>query len=329
MVLRLFLLLSLILFPVHAVAEVSKRPFWTETAMSRMGDELFFVGVASCAQTAEAGREQSFARAVEELLAYAQSDSTTGLTLETQMLYEEPHATGCPTDTVSTWRLLRVPLEQIITLRDASARREGLRTAPRPPTSSVAPSSAVPRPPGSSPSPSRSSADQAPPDAYPQLIVKRKSPLPPRGATFVVYSSDAEARQYVTAWLTEAGYRVQPRANREDVEREFDFSGRPHLPVVVVDTAPIPREPVCKPDCLEFPPYFHVAIGQATMFGDTQAFLPAGPWHAMFTSHFVFPNRKQAVRVVLCHALHAVWGHGRETRINECGPLPIQHAASP
>lgn len=83
--------------------------------MFRVGEDLFFVGRASCGKTAEAAREEAFARAVRELRSYSQAVTTQDLaTIETQMLYEEPDSEGCPKGTVSVWRLIRVPATQVM-----------------------------------------------------------------------------------------------------------------------------------------------------------------------------------------------------------------------
>ena len=89
-------------------AESSARPFWTEQAMFRFGEDLFFVGVASCAGKLEDGRLQAFEDGLREVRAYAQGRDTSRLLVDTQMLYEEPGSSKCPTNTVSVWRLLRV-----------------------------------------------------------------------------------------------------------------------------------------------------------------------------------------------------------------------------
>jgi hypothetical protein len=84
--------------------------------MFQFGEDLFFVGQASCSTTPEEGRDASFQRGLRELLNYAQTSSPTGLTLATQMMYEEPNTPGCPTGTTSVWRLLRVDAAQVAKL---------------------------------------------------------------------------------------------------------------------------------------------------------------------------------------------------------------------
>jgi hypothetical protein len=97
-------------------AETPRRPFWTEQAMFRFSDDLFFVGEASCAKSPEDARQRSFDRGVQELLNYAQARSVAGLEIATQMMFEEPDAPGCPTGTVTIWRLLRVDADKVAAL---------------------------------------------------------------------------------------------------------------------------------------------------------------------------------------------------------------------
>ncbi|MEX5215469.1 MAG: cytochrome c [Nitrospiraceae bacterium] len=113
----LFLLILLAITDQPAWGDSSLlRPFWTEQAMFRFGDEVYFVGVASCARTAEEGRLRAFDAGMKELHAYAQGRDTSRLLIETAMIYEEPEASGCPKDTISAWRLLRVNQAQVASL---------------------------------------------------------------------------------------------------------------------------------------------------------------------------------------------------------------------
>ena len=100
------LLTSTSIDPVQA--QSSHRPFWTEQAMFRLGEELYFVGVASCARTAEEGRIRAFEQALNELREYAQDRDTSRLLVDTQMIFEEPNSPACPHGSTSVWRLLRV-----------------------------------------------------------------------------------------------------------------------------------------------------------------------------------------------------------------------------
>src|SRR4051812_24278826 len=104
----LLALLCLVALPAIVRSDASTRPFWTEQAMFRFGDELFFTGRASCAHRAEEGRQKAYEAAVQEVLNYTQVRRLTGVPIETQMLFEEQGATGCPSGTVTVWRLLRI-----------------------------------------------------------------------------------------------------------------------------------------------------------------------------------------------------------------------------
>ncbi|HTK88573.1 MAG TPA: hypothetical protein VL329_12595 [Nitrospiraceae bacterium] len=99
-----------------------KRPFWTEQAMFQVGDDLFFVGQASCAKTSEAGRQQAFGQGVQEILNYAQARDVSGLSIDTQMVFEETASPGCSRSTVTVWRLLRVDAHRLVKLAAASRR---------------------------------------------------------------------------------------------------------------------------------------------------------------------------------------------------------------
>ncbi len=121
-------------------AQSSQRPFWTEQAMFRFGGELYFVGVASCASTAEEGRTSAFDAAINELRRYAQDRDTSRLLVDTQMIYEEPNSPGCRQGSTSVWRLLRVD-QSILTHLPRQPREEA-----RGPSSSSFPSDLPPAP---------------------------------------------------------------------------------------------------------------------------------------------------------------------------------------
>ncbi len=106
-----------------AFAEAPKRPFWTEQAMFRFGDDVFFVGEATCAKSAEEGRQRAFANGVQELMNYAQARSTAGVEIATQMVFEETDAPGCPSGTVNVWRLLRAEAEKVAKLPKGPTRK--------------------------------------------------------------------------------------------------------------------------------------------------------------------------------------------------------------
>jgi hypothetical protein len=76
--------------------------------MFRFGNELFFTGRASCAQTVEEGRQRAYEAAVQEVINYTRSAQLAGIPVETQMIFEEQGA-SCPAGSVTIWRLLRLP----------------------------------------------------------------------------------------------------------------------------------------------------------------------------------------------------------------------------
>lgn len=96
------------------------RPSWTEQAMFRFGDEVFFVGQASCAKTSEEGRQQAFAQGVREILNYTQAKSLGGVRVTTQMVFEDPADFRCPHNTTTVWRLLRMDTIELARLLNES-----------------------------------------------------------------------------------------------------------------------------------------------------------------------------------------------------------------
>jgi hypothetical protein len=113
-------------------AQSSPRPFWTEQAMFRVGGALYFVGVASCARTAEEGRRRAFEGALHELRAFAQDRDTSRLLVDTQMIYEEPNSPVCPHGSTSVWRLLHVDQSKLAHLprRPRAEAQERVASAP-------------------------------------------------------------------------------------------------------------------------------------------------------------------------------------------------------
>jgi hypothetical protein len=107
--------------------------------MFRFGEDLFFAGQASCAKTAEEGRQRAFRHALQELLNYAQAASASGIAIATQMIFQEPDSPGCPSGTVTVWRLVRVDAEKVQKL--AALTRQALSF----PTSSPTIREAAPR----------------------------------------------------------------------------------------------------------------------------------------------------------------------------------------
>jgi len=113
-----------------AWADSLKRPFWTEQAMFQVGDDLFFVGQASCAKTSEAGRQQAFSHGMQEILNYAQAREASGLYVDTQMVFEEAASPGCARSTVTVWRLLRVDTHRLAKLAAVSHRLKTIEDGP-------------------------------------------------------------------------------------------------------------------------------------------------------------------------------------------------------
>jgi hypothetical protein len=116
-----------------ASADSLNRPVWTEQAMFQFGNDSFFVGQSSCAKTSEEGRQHAFRRGVQELLNYAQVRDVSGLYVDTQMVFEEIDSPGCPHNTVTVWRLLRVDTGRLARFVATSHRlKNGERVQPSP-----------------------------------------------------------------------------------------------------------------------------------------------------------------------------------------------------
>jgi hypothetical protein len=91
----------------------SNRPFWTEQAMFRFGEDLFFTGRATCVSSAEEGRQRAYNAALQEILNYTRTKEVLGIPIETQMVYEEDNSENCRSGQVSVWRLLRAPASKL------------------------------------------------------------------------------------------------------------------------------------------------------------------------------------------------------------------------
>ncbi len=110
------LLVSLALSQYTGVSAArDNRPFWTERSTRILGDDLYVVGVASRAKTTEEGRQLAFEHGKQELLNFTQAASLNGLTIDTQMTYEEHNEDG----SVTVFRLLRVPIPKLLALKSA------------------------------------------------------------------------------------------------------------------------------------------------------------------------------------------------------------------
>lgn len=94
-------------------AASTTRPFWTQQAMFRFGDDLFFAGRATCVASAEEGRQRAYNAAFQEILNYTRTQEIVGIPVETQMIYEEENSDGCRSGQGSVWRLLRAPAARL------------------------------------------------------------------------------------------------------------------------------------------------------------------------------------------------------------------------
>lgn len=99
----------------------SNRPFWTEQAMFRFGEDLFFTGRATCVSSAEDGRQRAYNAALQEILNYTRTKEVLGIPIETQMIYEEDESDRCRSGQVSVWRLLRAPASKLDKLNRAAS----------------------------------------------------------------------------------------------------------------------------------------------------------------------------------------------------------------
>jgi hypothetical protein len=107
------------------------RPFWTEQAMFRFGEDLFFTGRATCVSSAEEGRQRAYNAALQEVLNYTRTKDVLGVPIETQMVYEEDNSENCRSRQVSVWRLLRAPASKLDKLNRAASHQaasQGLQT---------------------------------------------------------------------------------------------------------------------------------------------------------------------------------------------------------
>ena len=101
----------------------SNRPFWTEQAMFRFGEDLFFTGRATCVSSSEDGRQRAYNAALQEILNYTRTQEVVGIPIETQMVYEEDDSNSCRSGQVSVWRLLRAPALRLDKLNRMASRQ--------------------------------------------------------------------------------------------------------------------------------------------------------------------------------------------------------------
>jgi hypothetical protein len=123
---RILLPISIAFFVTFALlieAGAATRPFWTEQAMFRFGDDLYFGGRATCAASAEDGRQRAYNAAVQEIMNYTRTQEIAGVSIETQMIYEEYDSSECREGHVSVWRLLRAPASRLDRLNQMAAQQ--------------------------------------------------------------------------------------------------------------------------------------------------------------------------------------------------------------
>lgn len=126
-------LLALLLAVTVSAAAKQDRPFWTEKSSYKANGKVYFVGVASNSPSLEAGRLAAFKHAQRQLalyLGYSQDQLLDGVSLDTQMTFDEPIDNG-----YQVWRLTYVEESK---LEDARPREAFTRPAePRKPASEV------------------------------------------------------------------------------------------------------------------------------------------------------------------------------------------------
>ena len=88
------------------------KPFWTEKSSYIEGDNLYVVGIASNTPSVEAGRELAFENGKSEIMNFAQISNLDGLTIKTQMTYEEKENTK-----YNVYRLMYVEYDGINSLK--------------------------------------------------------------------------------------------------------------------------------------------------------------------------------------------------------------------
>jgi hypothetical protein len=118
---QLLIVVSILALVSSAHGNASIHPFWTEQAMFRFGDEMFFAGRASCAPSVEEGRQRAYEAAIQEIRNFTRSNDIAGIMIETQMVYEATESPDCASTKVNVWRLLRVQTADVERL----ARRAG------------------------------------------------------------------------------------------------------------------------------------------------------------------------------------------------------------
>lgn len=103
----------LIFLSPYFVSAANSRPFWTEKSTFVEGDVLFAVGISSCVDSIEKGRQIAFENGKVELLNFAQLADIGGIEVETQMTYDEINPDG----KFNVFRLLRVDINKLNEVR--------------------------------------------------------------------------------------------------------------------------------------------------------------------------------------------------------------------
>jgi hypothetical protein len=105
-----FSVLNILLITAASSADrTALRPFWTEKSSYTEGDLFYSVGVATNAKTLEEGRLAAYKNGTMEISNFAQITDLAGLTIETQMTFEEKNQDG----TYNIFRLLKVEINQL------------------------------------------------------------------------------------------------------------------------------------------------------------------------------------------------------------------------
>jgi hypothetical protein len=124
------LLFSLSLLAASITEGAENRPFWTEQALFHFGDDVFFTGRASCAPNMEEGRQRAYVAAVQEVKNFTRAQEVGGFSLDTQMVFEDPHPSDCASGLVTVWRLLRAPRASLESLTKHAASRSQTDISP-------------------------------------------------------------------------------------------------------------------------------------------------------------------------------------------------------
>ena len=88
------------------------KPFWTEKSSYIEGDRLYVVGIASNTLSVEVGRNLAFENGKSEIMNFAQISNLNGLTIKTQMTYEQKVK-----DKYNVYRLMYVDYDGISSLK--------------------------------------------------------------------------------------------------------------------------------------------------------------------------------------------------------------------